>query len=123
MYGIFFSITMIVLLFTHAYTWAIIAVVLVIFGIYVFKDSNNNRKRLLILLSAIAVSLIADIVRIHFTGTSSGIREMTNVFNYGISIDHYYLMWENLTLTNQIYDGVIFSNLLIENIGHLPNTA
>ena len=42
---------------------------------------------------------------------------MTNVFNYGISIDHYYLMWENLTFTTQIYDGGIFSNFLIYLLG------
>src|SRR4029079_3115766 len=34
LFGIFFSITIIMLLFTHVYTWGIITVVLVIFSIY-----------------------------------------------------------------------------------------
>ena len=75
-FGIFFFISMIVLLFTHVYTWAIITVVLVIFSIYSLKVGNNNRKRLFFLLSAIAISLVLDIVRIYFTGTSSGTQQM-----------------------------------------------
>ena len=113
-FGIFFLISMIILLFTHVYTWAIISVVLVVFSVYSLKVGNNSRKRLLFLLSAIAVSFLLDIIRIYFAGTSSGgTQQMINIFNYGLSLDDYYQRWENLTFATQIYVGGIFSNFII----------
>ncbi|TVP41683.1 hypothetical protein [Candidatus Nitrosocosmicus arcticus] len=113
-FGIFFFISMIVLLFTHVYTWAIISVVLVILIVYSLKVGNNSRKQLFFLLSAIAVSLVLDIIRIYFAGTSSGgTQQMINIFNYGLSLDDYYQRWENLSFSTQIYVGGIFSNFII----------
>jgi hypothetical protein len=116
MFGIFFSISIIVLLFTHVYTWVIITAVLVVFIIYGLVMGNNSRKRLSFLLSAIAISLILDIIRIQIIGTSSGIQQM-NVFSYGISLGQYYQSWGNLTFATQIYVGGIFSNFIIYILG------
>ncbi len=116
-FGILFFVSIIVLLFTHVYTWAIITVVLVILSIYVLKIGNNDKKRLYFLLSAIAISFTLDIVRIHITGTSSGTQQMINVFNYGISLELFYQSWENLTFTTQIYVGGIFSNFIVFVLG------
>ena len=115
-FGISFFIAIIVLLFAHSYTWAIITTVLVIFGAYLLK-AGNNRKRIFILLSAIAISIVLDIVRLYITGTSSGIQQTINIFNYGISLDEFYQSWENLTFAAQIYVGGIFSNFIIYALG------
>ena len=117
MFGIFFFISIIVLLFTHVYTWVIISVVLVIFSIYVLIVGNNNRKRLFFLLSAIAISLVLDIIRISYYWNLKWHPANDYVFNYGISLDQYYQRWENLTFTTQIYVGGIFSNFIIYVLG------
>jgi len=111
-FGIFFFISIIVLLFTHIYTWAIFTVVLVIFSLYSLKVGNSNRKRLFFLLSTIAISVVLEVVRIFIIGTSSGIQQI-NVVNQGISLGQYYQSWENLTFATLIYVGGIFSNFII----------
>ena len=111
-FGILFLISIIVLLFTHVYTWVIINAILIIFIVYSLIVGNSSRKRLFIMLSAIVISIVVDIVRIHIIGTSSGIEQM-NVFNYGVSLDQYYQSWENLTFAILIYLGGIFSNFAI----------
>lgn len=111
-FGIFFFISIIVLLFTHIYTWVIITTVLIIFSLYSLKVSNTKRKRLFILLSTIAISVVMEVVRINITGTSGGIQPM-NVVSQGLSLDLSYQNWENLTFAVLIYVGGIFSNFII----------
>ncbi len=111
-FGIFFFISIIVLLFTHIYTWVIITMVLIIFGLYSLKVSNTKRKRLFFLLSTIAISVVMEVVRINITGTSGGIQPV-NVVSQGLSLDLSYQNWENLTFAILIYVGGIFSNFII----------
>jgi hypothetical protein len=112
LYGVLFSITIIMLLFTHVYTWVIITVVLVIFSIYSLKIGNSNRKRLFLLLSAIAISVVMEFVRIIIMGASSDMQQI-NVVNQGLSFGLNYQNWENLTFATLIYVGGIFSNFII----------
>lgn len=111
-FGIFFFISLIVLLFTHIYTWVAITMVLTIFGIYSLKVCNTKRKRLLFLLLTIAISVIVEVVRINLMDTSGGIRQI-NVVSKGLSLDLSYQSWENLTFATLIYVGGIFSNFII----------
>ncbi|CAN5834022.1 hypothetical protein BH23THE1_BH23THE1_24860 [soil metagenome] len=112
LFGLFFFISLIVLLFTHVYTWVVITVVLTIFGIYSLKVCNTNRKRLFFLLLTIAISFVMEVVRLNNMDTSGSIPHV-NLISPRLSFELSYQRWENLTFATLIYVGGIFSNFII----------
>ena len=70
---IVYSMLIVLLLFTHVYTWTILAIVMGIFLAVLLKFNYYSRKSIILLLLVVSSSVVIDVARMTITGSSSGI--------------------------------------------------
>jgi hypothetical protein len=115
---ILYSILIVFLVFTHAYTWSILAIVMSIFLVVQLKLNYYHKRSVTLLLLVILSSVIIDIARIFVTGsTSSGIEQDIIKARGGASLSQFALRWNNLNYTVNTYVGGQFSNFIIFMLG------
>ena len=115
---ILYSLLMVFLVFTHAYTWSILAIVMSIFLVVQLKLNCYHKRSVTLLLLVILSSVIIDIARIFVTGsTSSGIEQDIIKARGGASLSQFALRWNNLNYTVNTYVGGQFSNFIIFMLG------
>jgi hypothetical protein len=110
---VIFSLLIIILLFSHVYTWSILMIVMGIFLAVMLKLNYYPRRSVILLLLAVLSSVVIDSVRTTFTGISSGIERDLEVAHLGVSLNQFPLRWSNLVNTMQNYFGSQFSNFII----------
>jgi hypothetical protein len=109
-----YSTLMVLLLFSHVYTWTVLAMVMGIFLAIMFKFNYYSKKSIIILLLVLLSSIIIDIVRTTVTGSPSGIEhDIYTARVGGAGLEQYMMRWSNLIDTTQIYFGGQFSNFII----------
>ncbi|OLC92577.1 MAG: hypothetical protein AUG16_00855 [Thaumarchaeota archaeon 13_1_20CM_2_39_20] len=113
---VIYSVLLIFLVFTHAYTWTILALFTGIFLIVLHKLSYYNKKRIIILLIIVLSSVAIDVARSSLTGTSAGIESDVSLARVA-GPEQVVSLWSNLTDTTQNYSGGIFSNFIILALG------
>jgi hypothetical protein len=104
------------LVFTHAYTWTILALFSGIFLAVMYKLNRFQKKSIIILLILVVSSAAVDVTRSVLTGTSGGMQDdigLARVAGAGQTA----LLWINLTNTSQIYAGGLFGNFIIFSLG------
>jgi hypothetical protein len=117
-YFFIYSLLMVLLLFTHVYTWTILTTITGIFLLIMIKLKVYNKKRIFLLLMILSSVIVIDIFRMNLTGTStSGIQEDIYIAKSGIGIDQFAQRWSNLVFTIQINFGGLFSNFIIFALG------
>jgi hypothetical protein len=115
---ILYSLLIVFLVFTHAYTWSILAIVMSIFLVVQLKLNYYHKRSVTLLLLVILSSVIIDIARIFVTGsTSSGIEQDIIKARGGASLSQFALRWNNLNYTVNTYVGGQFSNFIIFMLG------
>jgi hypothetical protein len=88
-----YSVLVILLLFTHVYTWSILAVVMATFLIVMLKMNYYRRRYVILLLLSILFSVIIDNIRMSMTGSTGGIEADFQIYNYyGLGIKQFYAM-------------------------------
>lgn len=124
LYGVLLTLT----LFTHVYTWSILAIAIGVFlGICFtkwnpFMQSNTTERKdarksasllLVILLSTVAI----DIARVAITGSSGGIEADLELGRNLAGLEQFAFRWNNLTYGTTIYVGGLFANSIILGLG------
>lgn len=115
---VIYGVLLVILLFTHAYTWIILSLAMSAFLVTMLKLRYYNRRSIVLLLLVILSVVFVDIVRMEATGYASGLGKNLENINLGMaSIDQFALRWSNLIYTTQVYLGGQFSNFIIYILG------
>ena len=112
-----YSALMIILLFSHVYTWTILTLTMSIFLVAMFKINRYERKSIIVLSLIVILSIVIDVVRSVMTGFSGGIESDIVLANKGAGTSQLVLLWSNLTDTIQNYAGGQYSNFIIFTLG------
>ena len=115
---ILFSSLLIILLFSHAYTWSIFALVMSIFLGVIAKQNYYRRKSAAVLFFVILVSVGFDLARVEITGSSGALEADSSIAkSQGVSIEQFSERWKNLAETVWTYYGGLTSNFIIFSLG------
>ena len=111
---IWFSISMIALLFSHVYTWTLITAFFIIYLLVLRWKKIYDSKSLKIILFIVVAVVAIDWLRSYLIGLDSGIQRdviIAESFNFGLS--QAASAWSNIVLTVEVHLGGIFGNILI----------
>ena len=109
-----FSLLIVVLLFSHVYTWSVLVIVMGIFLAIMLKFNYYHRKTVIVLLLVILASVIIDVARMTITGSAGGIERDIEVAKVtGAGPQQFALRWINLMRTMYSFVGGQFSNFII----------
>jgi hypothetical protein len=113
-----YSALIIILLFSHVYTWSIFMMVIVIFLAAMLKLSYYSKKSIILLLLVVLSSVVIDVARMTITGSVSGIEEQIKIASLtGVGLTQFALRWSNLIDATQNYYGSQFSNSIVLMLG------
>ena len=108
----------VLLLFSHVYTWTVLTIVMGIFLAVLLKFNYYSRKSIILLLLVILSSVVIDIARMTITGSASGIVNDINIARAGgVGLEQFKVRWSNLIDVTQIHLGGQFSNFLLLILG------
>lgn len=124
-----FSILLIGVLFTHVYTWTVLAAVsgtfLVVMLLVVLwnkkkkRDKNSNisnhftKRRIIWLLVAILLSIVVDVTRVSLTNSSGGVEQDIQLAGTNFGLEQFNMRWRILHATAHESFGGVFSNFII----------
>ena len=128
-----YSILVILLLLSHVYTWAMVAVVTVIFLLAMLKFNYYRRKNIILLLLVILSPAAVDIIRTSITGSIGGISSSLQyasqltphtggissaaVYAPQLSLEQFASFRGNLLDTTEHFLGGLFGNFIILALG------
>lgn len=107
-------------LFTHIYTWSILALVIGIFLLVLLKMKYYERRNVLVLLIALLSSVFIDILRTMLTGAYSGIGyDISPPFGSIVQLgpEQFSTRWSTIIDTTLSYLGSLFGNSIIYALG------
>ena len=107
-------------LFTHIYTWSILALVIGIFLLVLLKMKYYERRNVLVLLVALSSSVFIDILRTILTGSYSGIGyDISPPFGSIVQLgpEQFSTRWTTIIDTTLSYLGSLFGNSIIYALG------
>jgi len=107
-----YSVLLILLVFTHVYTWTILTLFIAIFLGVMYKLNYYHKKSIIILLIVILSSVAIDVIRTILTGTSAGIASDVSLAR-AAGPDQVASLLSNLIDTTQNFSGGMFSNFMI----------
>jgi len=113
---IVYSILLIFLVFTHVYTWTILALFSGIFLVIMYKMNSYRKKSIVTLLIVVLSSVAIDFARSTLTGFSEGIEGNIGLVHVA-GTEQVTSLWSNLTDTTQNYAGGLFGNFIIFALG------
>lgn len=115
---IIYSLLIILLLFSHVYTWSVVVIVMSLFLAVMLKLDYFCRRTIFLLLLVVLSSVVIDVVRMTITGSAGGIEKDMEVAKItGAGPEQFTLRWSNLTRTIYSYVGGQFSNFIILTLG------
>jgi len=113
-----FSIFLIILLFSHVYTWTILSLVMGLFLLVLLRLNYYKKKSVFLLLAVLIFSVGIDYLRIIVTGYPGGVEKDLGLASGGGAGQQQLLMiWQNLMETTQNYSGGQFNNFIILTLG------
>lgn len=101
-------------LFSHVYTWSILAIVTGVFLAVMLK--MNYKRNATLLLIALFSTVAVDLARTGL-GASSGFEEDAQIAERLVGPEQFTLRWNNLTYTTSTFVGGIFANFIIFGLG------
>jgi hypothetical protein len=110
---VIFSILMFFLLFSHVYTWSIIAIAMGLFLAAMFKIKPAQRKIIMLLSLVVVSTAIVDVSRIALFGQAGGLERELKVAENQAGFDQFVLRWNNLQYGIHTFLGGLFSNFVI----------
>lgn len=103
------------MLFSHVYTWSILAIVTGVF-LAVMLKMNYKRNAALLLIVALLSTVAVDLARTALGG-SSGFEEDAEIAGRLAGPEQFVLRWNNLTYTTTTFVGGLFANFIILGLG------
>jgi hypothetical protein len=114
---IVYSALMILLLFTHVYSWSLFAIVTGIFLIIMLLLNSYPKRSIIMLLLVLSASVVIDLVRTTTTHSHTGIERDISISNVEMGLKQFIQRWSNLMYTTHDYLGGLFSNFIILVLG------
>ena len=113
-----YSVSIMLLVFAHVYTWSIFVIVTGIFLAIMLKLNYYSKRNIILLLLVLFASAIVDIAKLTIIGSSSGIVQDIIIVNRGgVGLEQFGLRWSNLIDIVQNWYGTQFSNFIILILG------
>jgi hypothetical protein len=112
-----YSTLLILLLFSHTYTWTIFIIVMALFLVIMLKPKYYCKRTIIVILLVISSSIVIDVARMAITGSSSGIERVIQDAKEKTGFMQFPLRWNNLTYSTHIYVGGQLSNFIIFSLG------
>jgi hypothetical protein len=113
-----YSVLIILLLFTHVYTWTIFTIGTSIFLLVLFKLNYYRRQSIILLLLVLLSSVVIDFGRTSITGSGGGIEEDIALhLKQGAGFGEFTQRWSNLVYTTQVYLAGQLSNPIVLLLG------
>lgn len=114
----FFTGLMLVTLFTHVYTWSILAIASGVFLVVAAAKnygviSGGVRKYAIVLLIGLMATVVVDLAKATLTGTSGGVGEDLEIAGNLAGPEQFVSRWNNLTYTVTTFVGGIFANFIL----------
>jgi hypothetical protein len=130
---VIFSTLLIGVLFSHVYTWTVLAAVsgtflvaMLLAVIWENKKKKKNtgninklftKRRIIWLLVAILVSLVVDVTKVFLIGSSGGVEQDVELAQTNLGIEHFSMRERILQVTMHDSLGGVFSNFIILILG------
>jgi hypothetical protein len=114
---IIYFILIILLLFSHVYTWSILAISTTIFLLVMLKLNYYQRRNIILLLLVVLSSLVVDVARFKLTGSTSGIEGDIHLSYLEMGPKQFISRWNNIIDTTQYFLGGLFGNFIIIALG------
>jgi hypothetical protein len=115
-----YAVSLVLLLFTHIYTWSIFAIVTTVFLVVMLKFNDYRKMNIILLLLVVFASIFIDIARLTMTGSSSAIvRDISIATAGGLGLEQFGLRLSNMTDLVQNWYGAQFSNFIILVLGFI----
>jgi len=111
-----YSGLLMLLVFSHVYTWTIFALFSGIFLGIMYKLNSYRKKSIIILLIVVLFSVAVDVARSSLTSTSGGIESDAGLASTA-GIGQLSSLGSNLTDTTRSYAGGLFGNFIIFSLG------
>jgi hypothetical protein len=111
-----FFVLLVTVLFSHAYTWNVIIIVMGIFLTVSFFFKSYPRKRTIVLLLVVLSSLVIDVVKTMIVasyGASGGAKLVLSVAQSYVGVKELGLVWDTLIDATQLHYGGIFCNFIV----------
>jgi len=112
-----FLIFIMLLLFSHVYTWTILIMCMGIFLTILYRMNFFQRKSIFLLFLVIFSSVAIDLTRSYITGVSGGLERDIGIASGNIGFVQLDYFWTNLTETVRHYGGGFFGNFIILALG------
>ncbi len=114
-----YSGLIVMLLFTHVYTWTIFTIVMGIFLLVLYKLNYYRRQSIILLLIVVLSSVAIDVARTIATGSVGGVEGDIALSKGagGVGLGQFAQRWSNLVYTTQVYLGGQLSNPIILMLG------
>jgi hypothetical protein len=112
---VFFTL-LVTMLFSHAYTWSVIVIVMGIFLTVSFFIKSYPRKRTIVLLLVVLSSLVIDVVKTTIVasyGASGGTKLVLSLAQSYVGVKDLSLVWDTLIDATQLHYGGIFCNFIL----------
>jgi hypothetical protein len=109
-----FSISAVLLLFSHVYTWNVLIIAMAVFLGVVLKMNHYARKRIFLLFLVIAATVVIDIAKTITTGSTGGIERdiyLAKLKEAGLA--QFADRWNSLLDVTYHYFGGIFGNFIM----------
>jgi hypothetical protein len=112
-----FLTLLILILFSHAYTWTIFVIVIGTFLGLVARLKLFKRRRAAILFLVVLISVAIDITRVGVLGSKGAFESDTSIAqSQGAGLHQFRERWSNLTETVWTYYGGLMSNFIIYSL-------
>jgi hypothetical protein len=113
-----YSVSIILLLFAHVYTWSVILIASAVFLLIMLRLKYYSKKNIILLLLVLFASVIVDLAKLAIIGSSSGVmQDITVAHGGGIGLEQFALRWSNLIEIVQNWYGTLFANFIILILG------
>lgn len=115
-----FGILLLLTLFSHVYTWSVLAIASGIFlAVLIVKPAylDVKRKSASLLLFALLCTVVIDVARTSILQTSSGVDRDVRLAGSFTGFEQFLLRWNNLNYTTTTYLGGLFANFIMFGLG------
>ena len=113
-----YSVSIIILVFTHVYTWSVFLIVFVIYLVVMLRLNHYGKRNIFLLLVVLLASAVIDVVKLELISSSSGIVQDIIIANQGgFGLEQFAFRWSNLIDIVQNWYGTQFSNFIILVLG------
>jgi hypothetical protein len=115
---IIFGTLLILLLFSHLYTWSILVIISAIFLFTMLKLKRYSRRNIMLLLLIVLSCVVVDLFKTIAIGSAGGFEKDIEVAQVtGIGPEQFSQRFSNLMITIYTYVGGQFSNFIIFGLG------